>query len=527
MADEELKIRLTVQGKEEAKKTAQLVDDIVTKSKALELAFKQGKVSADQAIKGITAYGKELEELGIVSKRTVAGQQSIWHMQNRIGLGFKSLATEVKQANVGITNLAAPMRTTAMAGINMNRVLQDMPYGMQGVANNIEPLIQSMRAVRVEMDATGRSGSALKVVLMSMLTPSGLLIAAGGLIPLAMIMMPKLTEMLGMARFQAEALKSALSEAFSSPLLKDMGPEARRRMLEGSKERLKGLEGLESSMPFGSGLLLDAASKVLGINIKNYEQFKKQLEVEKVITEELERQVKLDEARAAIRARLGIGITLDEETVTGRAGAAGKSGRIGGIGVNPYMDYTSSGEYSVRSIGMSTLTSQFGRIGSTGVTAPRLAKPKPLSWSKADPKTMMTTVDKGIVSMGNTLANSLAQGFQIGFRAGEDMLQSFTTSVLAAIGAIAAQQAAIAGISGILSLIPGVGSFGAIAGALGGIFGGGGSTQSIGEIGRTGGNPVIGELQGVRRAVEGLELRVDNMGVYMSSERGRIAFERS
>jgi len=63
--------------------------------------------------------------------------------------------------------------------INTSRVLQDLPYGFLGIANNLDPLLESFQRLRKESKETGVSlGSSLKSALMG---PAGLGIALSAL----------------------------------------------------------------------------------------------------------------------------------------------------------------------------------------------------------------------------------------------------------------------------------------------------------------------------------------------------------
>ena len=202
-------------------------------------------------------------------------------------------------------------------------------------------------------------------------------------------------------------------------------------------------------------------------------------------------------------------------TITGARGGAAGAGVVG------------------RNTGIGAL-SPAGLPRRAGAPGPRGGR---ISYGVEGPDTIrgggeIQRMGRGVMMVGEMLANSLTQGFQIGFRSGESFLQTFTQSILASMAAIAAQQVATTAVSGLLSLIPGVGTFSGIAGALGSLFGGSGQsvTPSGGlssvSVGNSSGS-MIGEMRNITNAVNGLELRVDNMGLYMSSERGRIAFERS
>lgn len=145
-------------------------------------------------------------------------------------------------------------------------------------------------------------------------------------------------------------------------------------------------------------------------------------------------------------------------------------------------------------------------------------------------QTKVDGINENILTIGSTLAESLTSGFQRGLDSGQNMFKSFVDSIIASMMGIAAQQTAILGISGLLSLIPGVGGFGAIAGAMGSMFfnTSGASASPITGVDATNGRAGVSqELRGIKSAVQNLELRVDNQGMYMASERGRVAFERA
>lgn len=67
---------------------------------------------------------------------------------------------------------AATQTTTTLT--NLSRVVQDAPFGFIGIANNIDPLLQSFSALRKE---TGSVGGALKALAGSLIGPAGIALA--------------------------------------------------------------------------------------------------------------------------------------------------------------------------------------------------------------------------------------------------------------------------------------------------------------------------------------------------------------
>jgi hypothetical protein len=60
--------------------------------------------------------------------------------------------------------------------VNLSRVAQDAPFGFIGIANNINPLLESFQRLQAE---TGSTGSAFKSLLSSLSGPAGLGLAVG------------------------------------------------------------------------------------------------------------------------------------------------------------------------------------------------------------------------------------------------------------------------------------------------------------------------------------------------------------
>ena len=63
---------------------------------------------------------------------------------------------------------------SAQALTNLNRVIQDAPFGIIGIANNIDPLVQSFQSLKT---STGSTKAALGALLSSLAGPTGLLFA--------------------------------------------------------------------------------------------------------------------------------------------------------------------------------------------------------------------------------------------------------------------------------------------------------------------------------------------------------------
>lgn len=99
---------------------------------------------------------------------TADNQQAVKNIQETVtattnlGAAFKKLPNSSGQATQALTNLS--------------RVAQDAPYGFMGIANNINPLLESFQRLQA---SSGSTGKALKALGASLMGPAGIGLAVG------------------------------------------------------------------------------------------------------------------------------------------------------------------------------------------------------------------------------------------------------------------------------------------------------------------------------------------------------------
>ncbi len=81
------------------------------------------------------------------------------------------LTTEMTKATASLQKFEKGSGQATQAMTNLGRVVQDAPYGFIGVANNINPLLESFQRLKVE---TGSTGGALKALGSSLIGAGGL-----------------------------------------------------------------------------------------------------------------------------------------------------------------------------------------------------------------------------------------------------------------------------------------------------------------------------------------------------------------
>lgn len=84
---------------------------------------------------------------------------------------LRNIGTSAIQAGQGLKAIQPGANAANYALLNLNRVVQDAPFGMMGITNNINPLLESFQKLKRE---SGSTGNALKAL-------AGSLIGGGGL----------------------------------------------------------------------------------------------------------------------------------------------------------------------------------------------------------------------------------------------------------------------------------------------------------------------------------------------------------
>jgi hypothetical protein len=128
-----------------------LIEQLTAKAKQLKVSLAQATNE-----KQIAAYNAELEQTNIELARL-----------NALGKSFAAPA--VKSFN----NLKSSVGAANGSAIAFNRIIQDAPFGLLGVGNNIQQFTEQLAFLK---QTTGSTGAALKSFFTSLITPTNLLI---------------------------------------------------------------------------------------------------------------------------------------------------------------------------------------------------------------------------------------------------------------------------------------------------------------------------------------------------------------
>lgn len=89
---------------------------------------------------------------------------------------IEDLAKSTKGLKTQFQSIAGSSGQATQALTNLSRVAQDAPYGFMGIANNINPLLESFQRLQA---SSGSTGSALKAMAAGLMGPAGLGLAVG------------------------------------------------------------------------------------------------------------------------------------------------------------------------------------------------------------------------------------------------------------------------------------------------------------------------------------------------------------
>lgn len=102
--------------------------------------------------------------------------------------GFVTMATSLGK-------ITSQTKNTNLAFMNLGRIVQDAPFGLIGIANNIDPMVVTFNNLANEIDVTTGKvrgfGGALSAMGKNLLGPAGVIFILGSLIPSALLVLQK------------------------------------------------------------------------------------------------------------------------------------------------------------------------------------------------------------------------------------------------------------------------------------------------------------------------------------------------
>lgn len=135
-----------------------------------ELSVQIGADVSD-LLKKLNLSEKELKELALTAAKT---GKTVEQVLKESGKGGKALQQGTQLASKGIADLGKSTANAVPTLTSFSQVIQDAPYGIRGVANNITQLTSQFGYLQ---KSTGGTGAALKAMLGTLAGPAGILLA--------------------------------------------------------------------------------------------------------------------------------------------------------------------------------------------------------------------------------------------------------------------------------------------------------------------------------------------------------------
>lgn len=213
--------------------------------------------------------------------------------------------------------MAGVQGRATLAAMNFSRVIQDAPFGILGVANNIEPLLQSLQTLRKDADAAGVKTSTLGLIFKELSGATGILVGAGALGALATIW-PVISKAAGEAfvklqQFMNGVDVSARTAAQSFKVLDDAAKASSLSLIQNMG---KALDDVRFRLDLMKDGIFDAQEQMLRL-----QKFQAQAESEASRRTMQEMQANLQTTKNDVAALQGVLDSLYENALPDESGA--------------------------------------------------------------------------------------------------------------------------------------------------------------------------------------------------------------
>jgi hypothetical protein len=144
---------------------------------------------------------------------------------NYLSKNIDNLKGKITQLNQRASGLGRPMGDATQSLINFSRIAQDAPYGIIGVANNLNPMLESFQ--RLAKTENGTKG-ALKAMVAGLAGPAGIGVALGVVSSLAVTFSKEIISLFKGPTAELEEFRKKLKEV-ADDIYKLIGGEQTKR----------------------------------------------------------------------------------------------------------------------------------------------------------------------------------------------------------------------------------------------------------------------------------------------------------
>jgi hypothetical protein len=307
------------------------------------ISVQEGKIqratqAAEEAYRDV---GMELDRLKVRYEGIDQAQTAIVNSQGKLLYASDRLYNGFNTMSGSMQKVVSQTKMANLAFMNFGRIVQDAPFGLIGIANNIDPLLMSFAMLSNEIDDTtqktrGAMG-AFKAMGAQLFGPAGLIFLLGSALPSALLVLQRRQQDAGNESNKlAEAFKK-VTEEFSKLAAEAAGkrgiPVVTQELTVAEKALKKvekeistvssGQRGLNEALSRGGAQLNDLTkeqSKSLSNQIKENETRLKALNQTKEFLSNSVEQLKVEKERInankfinEAREELGLGESLRED----------------------------------------------------------------------------------------------------------------------------------------------------------------------------------------------------------------------
>ena len=144
---------------------------------------------------------------------------------NYLSKNIDNLKGKITQLNQQANNLGRPIGDASQSLINFSRIAQDAPYGIMGIANNLNPMVESFQRLS---KTEGGTKNALKAMVAGLSGPAGVGVAIGVVSSLAITFSKEISEFFKGPTEELEAFRKKLKET-ADDIYKLIGAEQTKR----------------------------------------------------------------------------------------------------------------------------------------------------------------------------------------------------------------------------------------------------------------------------------------------------------
>jgi len=144
---------------------------------------------------------------------------------NYLNKNIDNLRGTIAQLNQQAGKLGKPMGDASQSLINFSRIAQDAPYGIMGVANNLNPMVESFQRLAA---TEGGTKKALQAMAAGLIGPAGVGVAIGIVSSLAVTFSKEISEFFKGPTGELEAFRKKLKEV-ADDIYKLIGGEQTKR----------------------------------------------------------------------------------------------------------------------------------------------------------------------------------------------------------------------------------------------------------------------------------------------------------